>query len=254
MNKKKLIKDIIFFWILTFIFIIGSFGHKIENKSTFISVIINISTFLSGLMVIGLFCYIGFKIMKGKTIIYKDPNKAKTLDNIDFVDTLPDGKSHSKTIKYSEHFPLTKNYFLRKFMIFFTFLLLLVIILFMINIFYKSNYNINYYKIFNKLLILLFVLLLLLAIYIILEFYSDLWCFYVKFFKWLGIFSFLEKDFNKTVNSHNYFIISIFYYEKQKKQTKQTKLNYILRWFILIFIAILFLWFIDKLRLNIKKK
>ncbi|MGI3136020.1 MAG: hypothetical protein ACN23H_00320 [Candidatus Phytoplasma vitis] len=196
-------------------------------------------------MAIGLLCYIGFKIMKGKTIIYKDPNKAKTLDNIDFGQTLPDGgKSNSKTIKYSEHFPLTKNYFLRKFMIFVTSLLLLFIILFMINIFYKPDYNTNYYKIFNKLLILLVFLFLLSAIYGGLEFFSDFWCFYVKFFKWLGIFSFLEKDFNKTVNSHNYFIISICYYEKQKKQTKQTKLNYIIRWFILIFIAILFLWFI----------
>ncbi|WP_201736599.1 hypothetical protein [Candidatus Phytoplasma ziziphi] len=239
-NKKKLIKDIIVFLILTFIFIIGAFDHKIENKFTFISVIVNISKFLSGLMAIGLLSYICFKIMKGKTIIYKDPNKAKTLDNIAFGETFPGGGRkplYSKYDIYDKEFPLNKNYFLRKFMICISSLLSLVIILFMINIFYK----INYYKISDKLLILLVVLVLLLAIYVMLEFFSDLWCFYVKFFKWLRILSFLEKDFNKTINSHNYFIISVFYYEKQ---TKQTKLNYIIRCFILIFITILFLWFI----------
>ncbi|WP_147442432.1 hypothetical protein [Candidatus Phytoplasma solani] len=45
---------------------------------------------------------------------------------------------------------------------------------------------------------------------------SPLWCYYVKFFQLLGVFTFLEKDFNKTINSHNYFPISVSYYEKQK--------------------------------------
>ncbi|WP_231834343.1 hypothetical protein [Candidatus Phytoplasma mali] len=64
------------------------------------------------------------------------------------------------------------------------------------------------------------------SIYYFCESFACFWRHYVKFFKWLGIFLFLEKDFNKTINSHNYFPISVCYYEQQKEiEKKQQKIK-----------------------------
>ncbi|MFP7699655.1 hypothetical protein [Candidatus Phytoplasma pyri] len=59
-------------------------------------------------------------------------------------------------------------------------------------------------------------MVLLCVTYIIFEDFASFWCYYVKLFSLLGVFLFLENDFNKTINSHNYFPISKWYYEKPK--------------------------------------
>ncbi|MEZ0180441.1 hypothetical protein ['Camptotheca acuminata' phytoplasma] len=55
------------------------------------------------------------------------------------------------------------------------------------------------------------------------EQFLSFWVFYVKLFKWLGIIWF-QKDFDKTINSQNYFVISVFYYQKEKNKTKKNKI------------------------------
>ncbi|WP_235043288.1 hypothetical protein [Candidatus Phytoplasma australiense] len=51
---------------------------------------------------------------------------------------------------------------------------------------------------------------------------GDFWVFYVYLLKWFG-FEYFEKYFNKTINFHKYFPISVFYYEKQKKLQEQAQ-------------------------------
>jgi hypothetical protein len=178
----------------------------------------------------GMYTYVYFKISKSKFFIYKDPSKGKKFENIAIFTSISLHSSmYARGTRPSNHYR--------------TISLLLSIILLIVSIITKCQY-IWLLKSFTVVSLILYVNLTIAHL-------ATFWVIYVKFFKWLG-FSWFEKDFNKTIAKTNDFLISEQYYEKQKKQTKQTKLNYIIRWFILIFIVILFLWFIDKL--NIKKK
>ncbi|MFP7699659.1 hypothetical protein [Candidatus Phytoplasma pyri] len=115
--------------------------------------------FIFILMMMGLFSYIGFKILRGTMFIYKDPNKEKNLNNIDFGQSYPAHYGHSKSpilniilsydksIRYGEELPLRKNYFLRKFSQLTLLIILVTIIMVFLPIFYKS---INKNPIYNK--------------------------------------------------------------------------------------------------------
>ncbi|MGA0448065.1 MAG: hypothetical protein ACLTFB_01695 [Candidatus Phytoplasma pyri] len=190
-------------------------------------IIFGIFIFISFLIIMGFYSYVCFKIMRGTVIIYKDPNKEKTLNNIDFYESLPTGNNISrfrKSIKYGEELPLRKNYFLKKFVSLFGFAVLAVIIMLLISIFYPS---INKKPILNNikyiLIRFLVIMSMLVATYCYCETIAGFWYHYVKLFQLLGLFRFLEKDFNKTINSHKYFPISIWYYEKSKEKTPKPK-------------------------------
>ncbi|MFP7699679.1 hypothetical protein [Candidatus Phytoplasma pyri] len=224
MQRKQIIKDIIAFLILISIIpLLCLTKHMgfMQNK-----IIFGIFIFISFLIIMGFYSYVCFKIMRGTVIIYKDPNKEKTLNNIDFYESLPTGNNISrfrKSIKYSEELPLRKNYFLRKFVFLFGFTVLAVIIVFLISIFHPT---INQNPIFNKINYILIrfsaIIVFLAMTYYKCETVACLWCYYVKLFQLLGLFRFLEKDFNKTINSHKYFPISIMY-EKSKEKTPKPK-------------------------------
>ncbi|MGA0448066.1 MAG: hypothetical protein ACLTFB_01700 [Candidatus Phytoplasma pyri] len=228
MQRKQIIKDIIAFLILGSIIPLLCLTKHIgfmKNK-----IIFGIFIFILFLVIMGVYSYICFKIMRGTVFIYKDPNKAKTLNNIDFRESLPDGSNkgsllyHHKLSTYGEELPLRKNYFLRKFLYLLVFTVLAVIIMLLISIFYPS---INKKPIFNNinyiLISFLVIMVILVTTYIIIEDFACFWCYYVKLFQLLGVFRFLEKDFNKTINSHKYFPISIRYYEKLKEKSKKPK-------------------------------
>ncbi|CAP18616.1 conserved hypothetical protein [Candidatus Phytoplasma mali] len=191
-----------------------------------------IFSFISCFIAWGILNYISFKIVRGTGFIYKDPNKAKTLNNVDFGESLPDIPSKGnmcncyKSDTYGKELPEGKNYFLRKFYQLTFWIVLTTFIVFLIP---KFNSSINQNPIYNKInyisMWFLIIIGMLALIYYFCEISACFWCFYVKLFQLLGIFRFLEKDFNKTINSHNYFPISKFYYEKLKAKTPKPKLN-----------------------------
>lgn len=170
--KKQYIKDIITFLLLI---LISVFAILNKNHNKTIILFLNIPGYL---IILGIFPYVIFKITKGKFFIYKNPNKEKTLNNIDFKESSPItfDMIGDKYFLYSKDLPFLKNKFLRIFVFSF------------------------YIFIWDTL--------------------SSLWGYYVKLFRFLGIFHFLEKDFNKTINSHNYFPISINYMKNKKIKEK----------------------------------
>ncbi|MGA0447888.1 MAG: hypothetical protein ACLTFB_00755 [Candidatus Phytoplasma pyri] len=187
-------------------------------------------SFISCFIGVGIYSYVCFKIVRGTVFIYKDPNKEKTLNNVDFGESLPDVNSKGdtfacyKSATYGKELPLEKNYFLRIFFNLLYFIALTIFIMFLISIFYPSiNQNPIYNKIEYILTGFLIIMGILASIYVFCETIACLWCFYVKLFQLLGLFRFLEKDFNKTINSHKYFPISIMYYEKLKEKTPKPK-------------------------------
>ncbi|CAP18620.1 conserved hypothetical protein [Candidatus Phytoplasma mali] len=231
MQRKQIIKDIIAFLILISIIPLlclekhfGFMEHQI---------IYWIFSFISCFIGWGILNYISFKIVRGTVFIYKDPHKAKTLNNIDFGESLPDDPRARnmyycyKSDIYGKELPEEKNYLLRKFyqLTFWTVLIILIILF--IPIFHDSSiYKTSFYKKINYISMWFLIIIgMLMSIYIFCKTNACFWCFYVKLFQLLGIFRFLEKDFNKTINSHNYFPISKFYYEKLKAKTPKPKSN-----------------------------
>ncbi|MFP7699656.1 hypothetical protein [Candidatus Phytoplasma pyri] len=109
-QRKKnfqLIKNMVAFFTLSFIFLFvfieGEHSNFIENKMN--KIIYVILFFISFLILIGLFSYIGFKTTRGTTFIYKVPNKEKKLNNIDFGQSFPNIRKYSnykKENKYSK--------------------------------------------------------------------------------------------------------------------------------------------------------
>ncbi|WYY26550.1 hypothetical protein AshY1_04420 [Candidatus Phytoplasma fraxini] len=87
--------------------------------------------------------------------------------------------------------------------------------------FFYTDHSFSY--IITFLFYLILIVFIPFVIYHFLDDFGCVWCFYLKIFKFLGIFPFLEKNFNQTVNRHKYFIISIFYAEKQKELAKKNK-------------------------------
>ncbi|WP_049821847.1 hypothetical protein [Candidatus Phytoplasma mali] len=127
---------------------------------------------------------------------------------------------------YGKELPGEKNYFLRKFFQLTFWIALTTFIVFLIPKFKPAiNQNPIYNHIYYISMWFLIIIGMLMSIYFFCERYACFWCFYVKLFQLLGIFRFLEKDFNKTINSHNYFPISKFYYEKLKAKTPKPKSN-----------------------------
>ncbi|MGA0447961.1 MAG: hypothetical protein ACLTFB_01140 [Candidatus Phytoplasma pyri] len=234
MQRKQIIKDIIAGSILVFSLLLA---YLLTNYSDFIKnkMVLSILCYIVGLIItftiFGIIFYIDFKITRGKEFIYKDPNKEKNLNNIDLGETLPGSLrsrvSHcDKSINYGKELPAEKNYYLRKFFSFCAWILLIILIMFLIRAFGPTIKNQQmqqmYDTVLNTLFYLLFVPILcpLMVLYGFLTDFGCLWCYYVKLFQLLGVFRFLESDFNKTINSHNYFPISIWYYEKLKQKLK----------------------------------
>ncbi|MGA0448249.1 MAG: hypothetical protein ACLTFB_02670 [Candidatus Phytoplasma pyri] len=247
MQRKQIIKDIIAGLIL--VFSLPLLAYLSTNYSDFIKnkIIFNILLIILGLIatftIFGIIFYICFKIMRGTEFIYKDPNKEKNLNNIDLGQSFPDFY-HDKSINYGKELPAEKNYYLRKFFSFFVWILLIIFIMFLIRTFGPTIKNQQmqqmYDTVFNILCFRLFVFILfpLVILYAVSEDFGCFWCYYVKLFQLLGVFRFLESDFNKTINSHNYFPISIWYYEKLKPKSPTTIWTYLL-FFILIIIGII---------------
>ncbi|CCP88667.1 hypothetical protein [Candidatus Phytoplasma solani] len=169
MKRKQLIKDIIAFLILVFAFVAPLVFIIINDNPSHEKITLHLYLFPSFIL-LGIYCYITFKITKGKFFIYKDPNKPKALNNLDFGESFP-----GSCLPVPGLSAITS----------------------------KSNKFMNYSKDLPSPFFF--------------SISSSFWCYYVKFFQLLGVFTFLEKDFNKTINSHNYFPISVSYYEKQKK-------------------------------------
>ncbi|CAP18194.1 conserved hypothetical protein [Candidatus Phytoplasma mali] len=195
-------------------------------------IIFGIFIFISCFILIGVYSYICFKIIRGTIFIYKDPNKAKTLNNIDFYESLPDvpskgrGNKFYKLDTYGTELPWGKNYFLRKLSQLKFWTVLVTIIIWLIPVFLRdpSIYKTSIYnQIMHILIYFLVIMFCILIIYYVCELYASFWCYYVKLFQLLGVFRFLENDFNKTINSHNYFPISIRYYEKLKEKNPKPK-------------------------------
>ncbi|CCP88661.1 hypothetical protein [Candidatus Phytoplasma solani] len=217
-NKKQLIKDVLAFVILFSIFliiIIDKISPDICNKT-----IITICRFLAGLICISFPSYIGFKICKGTNFIYKKPHQGKTLINIDLGESFP-SKHSMKYIRYEKDLPIydKKTFMSKMFYILISFLLL-TLILFIINFLLQRHDNSFpiLQKIIKSMLEIFFYMTIPLAIaFCFCDTFSYLWFFYAKFFRLLGLFPFLEKDFNNTINSHHYFPISIFYEQNKKK-------------------------------------
>ncbi|WP_041186048.1 hypothetical protein [Candidatus Phytoplasma mali] len=231
MQRKQRIKDIIVLLILSSIFVITLLEVKNllkVNKSYFDfmknEIIYWIFIFISFFMIIGLFFYICFKITNGTAFIYKDLDKEKNLNNIDFgqlflfLDIFIFRKKrdcNNKLINHGTESHSEKNYFLRIFFsLLFLMMFLFIITHFLIPVFYcsidKDKIEIYYnicYDILYRISLTVCFLLGNGNIYKFLENFAIFWCYYVKLFQLLGIFHFLENDFNKTINYHNYFLI-----------------------------------------------
>lgn len=216
MKKKEIIKTVIFLLINLSLFVAlifrmdKKFPIEIESDKSFTLTKANIIAFIvqcicygnGSFNIFGFYYYVGFKITKGKEFIYKNPHKEKKLENIDVGESITRGR-------YYKDYKISSSLFDWFYLIF----ILLNVVLFIV------SFNMKY----DWLIYISLISLVLMGIYGFLGYVSNFWVIYVKFFKWLGIFSFLEKDFNKTINLHNYFPISVVYYEQQKEIEKSNK-------------------------------
>ncbi|MGA0448212.1 MAG: hypothetical protein ACLTFB_02485 [Candidatus Phytoplasma pyri] len=235
---KQIIKDIIASLILSSIFFI-TLLDLLELKKSYFGFMKNeiiywIFIFISFFMIIGLFFYICFAITKGTEFIYKDPNKEKNLNNIYFgqlflfLNIPRESYCNDKLINCRKELYSEKNYFLRKWYLLSSLIIILFIIThILVPFFYrpidKDKIEIYYNYCDRMSLKFSFIIYLLVNIYEFAEKFDIFWCYYVKLFQLLGIFRFSESNFNKIINYHNYFLISTWYYEKLKSQTKKIK-------------------------------